>query len=474
MNVTRRSFGCKVAAAAASVALGDSRAQGAMQFPDVLVLVPGIMGSVLRRNGGTVWGLDLQALLNALRSGGLDLRNLRTEAASSTAQAVEATALFETTTLIPGFWKVDGYTEARNWLVQQLALTPGSNYFDAPYDWRMDNRRSAASIAARCREWLGAWREKSKNGQARLVFVCHSMGGLVVQHACEVLGLHSSTRAVFTLGTPFQGSYISLARLVNGFVSEGLTKTVASFDSVYQLLPTYACIDAGMGMQTIAEVGDRLADKLDLKRYLSVGKDFHDQMHSATKANQGKSDNVLWHRTQSSTHRTATSGIWSPQGLSSQELWRGQPALGDGTVPGYNLAAPRVASKGMAQMHCNQLHGAIQNYEPALRNIVDTLKTGLLSGTKSSGDPVSLSFDDYLPSGGPLRVRLRFEKPVGNSAALLIDRVDRKTDQSRRPLEGLPTQQDFELTTVLRDPGVYRVSVEVRGDVLCSDLACVL
>jgi triacylglycerol esterase/lipase EstA (alpha/beta hydrolase family) len=61
-------------------------------------------------------------------------------------------------------------------------------------------------------DWLRKWRQQSGKQSAKLVFVVHSMGGLVARHFLEVLGGWRETRALFTIGTPHFGS-LKCARL---------------------------------------------------------------------------------------------------------------------------------------------------------------------------------------------------------------------------------------------------------------------
>jgi len=79
------------------------------------------------------------------------------------------------------------------------------------------------------------------------------MGGLLARYFLEVLGGRQVTRTLITIGTPYQGSVNALTELVNG-LSVGLgplhvelTKFIRSLPSVYQLLPTYPCLDLGDG-----------------------------------------------------------------------------------------------------------------------------------------------------------------------------------------------------------------------------------
>ena len=79
--------------------------------------------------------------------------------------------------LIPGFWKIDGYSGIFERLSGELTLERGKNWFDFPYDWRRDNRAAAHRLAEQAPRWLAEWRQSSGNADARLVLLAHSMGG---------------------------------------------------------------------------------------------------------------------------------------------------------------------------------------------------------------------------------------------------------------------------------------------------------
>src|SRR4030095_7562341 len=121
------------------------------------------------------------------------------------------------------------------------------------YDWRLSNVVSARRLEDRVVPELERWRKHTGNPDARLVLICHSRGGLVARWFLEVRGGKSLTRRLVTIGTPYQGSVNALTALVNG-VSPGLgplrielTDLARSLPSVYQLLPTYPCLDVGDG-----------------------------------------------------------------------------------------------------------------------------------------------------------------------------------------------------------------------------------
>ena len=471
-GITRRNSLVGAAATGLSVWQERGLAETSGPFPHVIVLVPGILGSELQRGGKLIWGVGINPLISIAQAGSLDMQELRL--GPPTDPPVVATSLFPTTTIVPGFWKVDGYTEVRRALLGQLELSERKNYFEFAYDWRLDNRVAARQLVARGREWLGAWRESTKNKDAKLVIVAHSMGGLVARYACEVLGLRKDVQAVFTMGTPYQGSYKCLERLVNGFVTAGLTQTLKSFDSTYQLLPTYPCIEVdGGAARTVAQERAVLQDHIDMHRVQQVGASFHVECSSAAEANKSDPVSMSWLVTQASTHVTPSFGKFHDGRLSVWMRDKNRPTGGDGTVPGYRLGQPVANSVAFGAMHCNQIHGSMQNDATVIRNIVDTIKTGIQAGSKS-GDPLSFSVPDVVRVNEPFQIRLNTERPADMPTSCRIENVATNELVSNAAFQLKPGEQDVESSISMPNPGVFRFVVQSGGRSICSDLIAVV
>ena len=108
-----------------------------------------------------------------------------------------------------------------------------------PYDWRQDNRSSAA----RLKSFLADARSQLSDGE-RFTILGHSMGGLVARYCVQVLGADDLVDRIITLGTPNRGSLDALEALIAGpklFRADPFRrarrKTLRTFPSVYQLLP---------------------------------------------------------------------------------------------------------------------------------------------------------------------------------------------------------------------------------------------
>jgi hypothetical protein len=152
---------------------------------DVVVLLPGIMGSALAKGESTVWDVSASVAGRALLSGGGSIKDLALASDADTGSGVTATHLLQDVHLVPFFWKIDGYSGLSRFIQAKLGATPGEDYFEFPYDWRLDNRISARRLAAAAASWLDRQRSAIRT-HAR----AHRplMGGLVARYFIEVLG----------------------------------------------------------------------------------------------------------------------------------------------------------------------------------------------------------------------------------------------------------------------------------------------
>jgi hypothetical protein len=229
------------------------------RFGDVVVLIPGILGSRLARREGTayrtMWDFSIASLPRLLReiaSGRLALP----PDDGPPADDIEATDLF-TYQWLPGFFGVDDYRPVVDML--QRAVGDPRQFMTFPYDWRASNRYAAKRLEGRALETLHAWRRHSGRHDAKLWLVCHSMGGLVARYFCEHLGGAEHTRAIVTFGTPHRGAVRALDALVNGkrIGPLNLSDLVRSFPSAYELLPLYPAVrmpaEHGLTMRRVAD-----------------------------------------------------------------------------------------------------------------------------------------------------------------------------------------------------------------------------
>lgn len=470
-SISRRRFLGAGTAWLGSTVSNCSGAQPAQRVRDIVVVVPGIMGSVLTSRNETLWGIDGSSFIQLLKAGNIDFRKLRTDA-NPPKEIDRPTRLLDSVQVIPGFWKVDGYTELREGLIERMQLQRGANYFEFAYDWRQDNRISARQLMERISGWLGEWRETTKNADAKAIVVAHSMGGLVARYATEVLNGWPAVRAVFSIGTPYQGSVRALERLALGFLTAGLTTTLRTFDSVYQLLPTYSCVEHNGRLTTLDRHND-MQRFIDSKRFVELGRSFHAECDSAASRNLSLASRGELCVMQGYTHKTAASVRVTASGLSIVDSLKGQEFGGDGTVPGLQLAKPGFSSARLTEYYCNQMHGSIQNNAQVLDHIVGSLLANAPSSLeRTSGETISLKAVDWLKAGQSSTVDVTFTRR--QTPALVPVRIYRVETDTMIHEQALNTRdaRSFSLSVRLDHVGIYRISV---GDpIICSDLIAVV
>jgi pimeloyl-ACP methyl ester carboxylesterase len=178
---------------------------------------------------------------------------------------VVASGLLPSLHVVPGVWTpLRGYSELVAFLGERrfgLSLdrcgaggAPPENLVLFAYDWRLSIRFSAERLKCRVESVLLRWRASApERRDAKVVFICHSMGGLLARWYLDRLGGAELARVLVTLGTPHRGAAQAVDQLVNG-VRKGpgplklnLTRFARSLPSSYQLLPEYACIDSQGG-----------------------------------------------------------------------------------------------------------------------------------------------------------------------------------------------------------------------------------
>ncbi|MBC7880755.1 MAG: hypothetical protein H7Y37_05420 [Anaerolineae bacterium] len=221
---------------------------------DIVVILPGILGSVLQKNGKDLWISGTSALANvaAAKSWNTELRLLNDSGKPEEAgDGVKAVGILRGIGIVPGFWKWDGlgYTRLLQVIEENFKTVRAlpeegklANLIEFPYDWRRDNRFTAQWLSITVAKFLGQWREKSGNKDAKAIFIVHSMGGLVARYYLDVLGGWQNCRALITLGTPFRGSPLAAGALSNGNRILGIidvSDALRTMDSPYQLLPSY-------------------------------------------------------------------------------------------------------------------------------------------------------------------------------------------------------------------------------------------
>jgi pimeloyl-ACP methyl ester carboxylesterase len=377
---------------------------------DVVVLVPGILGSVLTHDGDDVWAPTSGAIGRALWTLGRSVKSLQLHGdpweVDELGDGVEAPRLISGVHLIPGFWSIDVYAGISRMITDTFDVVPGETYIEFPYDWRRDNRVAARKLQRLAEQKLHVQRQR--NPDAKLILVAHSMGGLVARWFLECLDGWKDTRALITFGTPHRGSLNAAGFLVNGFVKKlgplkvaDLTTLLRSLTSVYQLLPIYPCVDVGAGLRRVAEVELPGVDK---DRAASALTDFHRAIEAAV----GRRDPNAYaiHSVVGITQGTRQSGRLEGGRLALADSYDGEDMGGDGTVPRVSATPIETDDDQPAYqpMYSSEQHGNLQTSEPVqtqLRGILTARPLGAFRAVQG----VRVEADELLAVGESLVVR---------------------------------------------------------------------
>lgn len=430
---------------------------------DVIILLPGILGSVLQRSGRDVWALSGGAIVRGLLSLGKNIQDLELDGddpeVDDLGDGITADRLVDDVHLIPGFWKIDGYSTIRKRLLSEYHLVPGKNWYEFPYDWRRDNRVAAKRLAQVAPHWLARWRETSGAQDAKLVLLAHSMGGLVSRYYLEVLGGWRDTRAIVTFGTPFRGSLNALDFLANGFrkgfgpFKLNLTKMLRSLTSIYQLLPIYPCVTSGA---SIAHIGNAsgLPTDIDLDR-VNAAKQFHDTIAQAVDQNGGPGRYEI-HPIVGIFQPTYQSAVIEADKLKMIRTYEDEDMGGDGTVPRVS-ATPIELSDDPREMYATQKHGALQNAASILGQVIGVLSRKPLGRFRESPfDGFSLDMDDLFALDESVVFRIQTDGPATGVVAT-VENVD--THETVR-LERIDLVDGVAMGELGSLPlGVYRIKV---------------
>jgi hypothetical protein len=439
------------------------------RFGDVVVILPGITGSVLAKDGRDIWAVSPGAAFKALLSLGHSLKELALDGEAPSladlGDGVTAPRLVADAHVIPGFWSIDGYTGIYDRLSAELTLDRDQNWFDFPYDWRRDNRVAAARLAEQAPRWLDAWRTTSGNADAKLVLLAHSMGGLVSRHYLEVLGGWKDTRHLITFGTPYRGSLNAVGFLANGFrkgwgpFSLDLSELLRSLTSVYQLLPVYPCVQTSDGgaLHRIAEADLPNIDRARAAQALA----FHRDIETA-QARNADSDDYRDHGYTCSPlvgilQKTIQSGRVDGDRIEMYSGYQGEDQGGDGTVPRVS-ATPIELSETADETYAACVHGSLQGYGPLLDHVVGRLTRPDLAAYRDTPfDGFRLDVPDLVRPDEPISVSAL---TAGVVTAVRVTVTDVDGGRVRRSRLLRPRRDgSFAIDLAPVPEGIYRVTV---------------
>lgn len=464
---------------------------------DLVVLLPGITGSVLQKDGKDVWGVSGQAVWGAVQRRGAALDGLLLHdddpEAADLGDGVRADRLMPDVHLVPGLVKIDGYSTIPKLLSDTFQLVRGTpsddapaNFVEFPYDWRRDNRATARALKRLVDRRLPQWREYSGARDARVVLVAHSMGGLAARYYLEVLEGWEHARALITFGTPYRGSLKALDYLANGYrkLFVDASEVMRSFTAMHQLLPVYAAVASDGGWSRVAECAEipnvdreRAADALAFHREIEAAADEHlrdvDYLRSryVTIPVVGIDQPTLQSATLADGRLNVSSDL--PGGVD------GWLDAGDGTVPRVS-AIPIEQSDDHRGGFVPELHSSLQRHPGVLADLRGRLqqlqarRVAAVRGPEEeaaalASSALSVDVADLYLAGEPFRLRAWLRatpetvEELGAPEALIRPAADTAAPPVRRVLvpdaNGWTLADDHPLA-----PGVYRLEVRTtRG-----------
>ena len=472
------------------------------EMKDLVVILPGIMGSILQKDGKDLWNVSGQAIWQVVRSLGDRLGDLKLEGddpeGGDLDDGVIPTGLIQDTHLIPGLWKIDGYDKTSKLITDNFKVIKGdiyqdpedqvANFYYFPYDWRRDNRANANILKRLLDKRLKTWRESSGNSNAKVILLAHSMGGLISRYYLEVLGGCEDTRALFTFGTPYRGSVNAVDVLANGFRKQGIDllkllgmrEIIDSLTSIYQLLPIYPILQVNGASKRVAEVFN--LPNIDQEK-ANQALAFHREIEAAVKTHPDTYATVPFVGVQQPTLQSAefTNGKITvsrelPLIMKNRNL--ASLADGDGTVPQISAFPIEFSDRDVLEIpsFIAEAHGSLQNQPDILLNLLNKMQvsqdTGeTLEGIRGRGGKqgrsiragdkgISLFLEDLYLKDEPILIKAKTngDEDFGALKGHLVCVSERRPDIN---LNFVNQSNEWSINSeILKlEPGLYRLKV---------------
>jgi hypothetical protein len=405
---------------------------------DLVVVVPGFMGSRLTQGGVPVWEPTAGWLPLAVRFFGENVGNLR----PSRGGGVEATGIAADLHGIPGMWTPSRDVSGLLRCLRYLGFSPQRGNLELfLYDWRLSARDCAEELA---RFVMRVAVRTDHSGQTHfrsVVLVCLSSGGLVARWYVDRLGGAGMTRLVVTLGTPFAGTVKAVEQLVNGVPPEvgpfagRLTWLMRELPSLYELMATYPCVEDGEG--ALRRVDEVVLPGLD-PAMVTAAMTLHRELATAERA--VPTYEIVGDRQPTTTALRIVDGRAVPAAVGP----------GDGTVPapGPGAHVHRVVDR----------HGSLQSNPFAHDAIEAALRGGALRYRRGGTEPIGVTSPDFVLVGQGLPVEVLLEP--GSTQDLVVEVLD---DGYRVVASRRPTVTDGVARTVVHGLEAGGHAVRVRG-----------
>lgn len=418
----------------------------------MVVVLPGILGSTLARDDQEAWAPSAGVVWQAIRSFGASIQSLTLPADlgdDHPGDGVEPLALMPDLHILPGLWSANiGYSRLLDWLTQRFTLVPPdpkdpakpANLLPFAYDWRLSNRYNARRLRAVVEPALERWRALAEaNREARLIFICHSMGGLVARWYVEREGGAALTRKLITIGTPHRGAVAALQQLVNGVEKSvgplrlDLTRFVRSLPSVHQLLPQYACLQTGAGLAPISAVALPGVNPALMADAVA----FHAALDAAPEGNAAAASAYALHPIVGTRQPTPTTARLVGERIETSEQIEGAREGGDGTVPRLSAAPKALNPDDPRLRYAPDQHLGLHSHQAVLDELEGVLTARPVIHRGLAGPEIGVRTEPLLLLGEPLVVwaAVAASNPLGLMAELL-DEGGRVVERRKLRVEG--------------------------------------
>ena len=447
--------------------------RGQTVIKDVVVVLPGIMGSTLAKDGKLVWAPSAGSVLRAITAFGRSIKELTLPQGigdSHPGDGVEPVSLMPDLHLLPGIWCAHiGYAELLNWLrakfhfIEPAADQPNlvPNLLPVAYDWRLSNRHNGRRLKFIVEPALERWRAQGEEfADAKLIFICHSMGGLVARWFIEKESGSEITRKLVTLGTPYRGALNALDQLVNG-VKKGigplkfdLTSFARSLPSIHQLLPEYACIESLRGLLKTTET---TIPQLQTAMIADAMR-FHDEIDQAAASCDAAAFDI--HPIVGTRQTTYTTARIVGNLVVPVETIGGEDEGGDATVPRLS-AIPKGTRPDSPIIHfIADQHGSLQSNQAVLDEIDGILTAKPTVYRAVARLELGVKTESVVLAGERITVEASVfgGERVSLQVLVMDEKVKKVTTEQLRPSGGLSRAVLEPLP-----PGAYRMIVKGVG-----------
>ena len=392
----------------------------------VVVVVPGIGGSVLAGPGGTpAWDLTAGQLIHAVTS----------TATLDISRELTPLRLVDTLTVFRPWWVIPGYDglahHLRTRFGSRLRVVDYRPDADMPADVDVvrvpyDFRRSVADSA----DVLGRAVAAAVGTSGRqVVVVAHSLGGLVARYWIGPGGGWPQCRALFTLGTPYRGAPRALDWLVNGAGTWGLrsksaTRMLRGWPSVFELTPQYpAVLMGGNPVEPVdlpAEVVRRCGEPewdggVDVLARLRAAAQVHADIAAGwdrIPQDEVPGLSVYFGRGHGTANRAVTRRGRLRVGKKDPQ-WRGNVGWrGDGTVPAISAIPAEWSRSPERAWALGERHGPMGSTAALLGQLVTVQGEDLpLRGAERPEDPwVGWDLDEVAATGREVDIRVEVHR----------------------------------------------------------------